>query len=184
MLVAAETTSLASLAILNTRCTIFWSRSFFREVMQTHRFKPLNKIFWMSRSPSKQSAGFWVHFFERRISELAAHEIQKKSKHQTRYGVGKIWPFSYDALWTIPISANKMAWHFGRTCGWSTTTPLWSLDCRIFRGSLQEQKKTGRHIQFSTHLWGGFLQQRGSGWLVCFSRSPGKARALSKSVPN
>ena len=25
---------------------------------------------------------------------------------------------------------------------------------------------------------------RGSGWLVCFCRSPGKARALSKSVPN
>ena len=29
-----------------------------QEVMQTHRFKPLNKIFWMNRSPSKQSAGF------------------------------------------------------------------------------------------------------------------------------
>ena len=98
---------------------------------------------------------------------VSAHEIQKKSKHQTRYGVGKIWPFSFDALWTIPISANKVAWHFARTCGWSTTTPLWGLDCRIFRGSLQERKKQDGTVNF-LHTFGTASSTSGArgGWFV------------------
>lgn len=53
-----RTTSWTGVAILNTRCTNGWSRSFCREVMHTHRFKPLHRIFWMNRSPRKQIASF------------------------------------------------------------------------------------------------------------------------------
>ena len=53
-----------------------------------------------------------------------------------------------------------------------------------FSGAVYKSGKTGLHIQFSTHLLGVFLHQCVSGWLVCFCRSPGKGRALSKSVPN
>ena len=153
-------------AILNTRCTICWWRSFCRKWCRLSNC--CTKYFgWTGRRGNKAQAFECASFKGVSAYQRIGPWDSKKGEHQTRYGVGKIWPFSFDALWTIPISANKMAWHFGRTCGWSTTTPLWSLDSRIFRGSLEERKKLDGTVNFR-HTFGAASSTSGArgGWFV------------------
>ena len=102
----------------------------------------------------------------------------EKSKHQTRYGVGKTWPFSFDELWTIPIGANKVAWHFGRTCGWYEVLIV------EFSGAVYKSGKNWTaHSIFDTPL-GRLPSPAGLEVASLFLSPPGKACALSKSVPN
>lgn len=63
----------------------------------------------------------------RLLSPLFLREYQQNrpmTPKKIRKGVGKILSLSFDALSKIRIGANKVDWHFGRTCGRSTTTSL------------------------------------------------------------
>lgn len=86
-------------------------------------------------------SSIWAGFLQGRISPNR-RMTTKISEHQTRKGTRKIWCLLFDALSTIRIGANKVDWHFARTCGGFTTKSLWSFHYRICQRRLKRKGET------------------------------------------